>query len=127
MAVKYVPKGKIEEKQTAPEVVTPVEQYVEKPVNAIPVFDHKGNVSVEESKLRKSLLQGGHRFSFGELNHATGRFVPEPRFIQPGRVAGNELMDRMNAMMKIMGELESKLRDMRTDILNNMDLIVAGG
>lgn len=129
LTVKRTPKkaSQVEEKSMI-ESETPMpvgpEAEVAKPSKSIPIFDHTADVGVEESKLRKSLLQGGHRFTFAEYNYNTKLFVPEPKFIPPGRVEGNELLDKVNAMLKRMGELETELLSVRTDILNNMDSIV---
>lgn len=110
--------------ETLKEVATVIEEVKAVVVKATPSFDHKGDVSISESKTGKYLIQGGNRFSFGEVNRQTGKFLPEPKFIPAGTVEGGELMETMRKLIATMESLEKTLGSARVDLVNNMSKVM---
>lgn len=92
---------------------------------ANPVFDHSKPANTVMAQDGKFLSQGGHKFSYAEYDKQKKRYIPEPDYVEEGKVSSDQLADQLGEVLITMTELIKTMQGFQKVVLDNLKQFVS--
>jgi len=89
-----------------------------------PIFDHNKEAGISTQKDHVFLIQDGHNFTFATYDKKAKRVKPEPRYVPPGLLTGDDMRGKFDDLLFRSVELERAMREMRGHITDNLDQFI---
>lgn len=86
-----------------------------------PVFNHDLETSLLQSTGGKFLYQNGNTFTYAEKNHTLKKWVPDPVWVDPNKLAPDALKAKMDMLFVKMAEIKAMFGDFEKMVISNIE------